>query len=572
MALGQAQRLAQQRQPGLVVKEAPQVGQLAGQQHALGEAQGVDGLGLEARVVHHALRTAPRGNDHPRGAVVAQQRRHEIAPQRVAPRVAGGQQRLQVVQHQQQRVLAQQGAQPGQGKGPEALGIVQGRGQPQAGGVELALDLKEDVEQLGRDVAARLGGAVPDIAPEAALGVAVGQLQGAGRLARPGHAVQEHAPYRAARGQRLAGAQHGLQAAHKALRLGREGDAQADGGQDKTPGRPLRRRQVQAGRLPAHQDGRGRRQGRWVPAGRQGLVQGHLQGRGQGLAPVQQLVVQRQHQVGGKAVAHRVAHRQRGAVQPLRQGLGQARQEGGRGGLHRLPLGALLAPGVLVQAHLGPGRGVAAGAAVAGVQDQQLEPRPRRVQQRAQLLAADRVAAALLVLQQQLASPAVARQVDDVPALGLQQGVAQDLARRAVMQHPQLDGQAPRLVQLAHQALQAVALAAQVEGVGPHRQAEGGQDAQALPHRVFGGGPARSRPGRRSVCPPPESWCHRRNRPAPGGAAADRGPRRAATPAPPRPVGSGSATGPAAGRQRPARRSRRPGWPVVPQAVEMGWW
>ena len=92
---------------------------------------------------------------------------------------------------------------------------------------------------------------------------------------------------------------------------------------------------------------------------------------------------------------------------------------------------------------------MAARAAVAGVQDQQLQPRPRQVQQLAQLLGVDRVAAPAVVLQQQLTLLTVAGKVDDVPALRLLQRLLQRVARGAVLQDPQLDRQVLRLVQVA---------------------------------------------------------------------------------------------------------------------------
>ena len=146
--------------------------------------------------------------------------------------------------------------------------------------------------------------------------------------------------------------------------------------------------------------------------------------------------------------------------------LGQARQRrpGGLGQLRSL--GPLLADGRSLQPHLLAGRGVAAHAAVAGVQDQQLQPRPRQVQQLAQLVGVDRVAAPAVVLQQQLTLLAVAGEMDDVPALPLLQRLPQGVAGGAVLQDPQLHRQVLGLVQVADQALQTVALAAEVERVG----------------------------------------------------------------------------------------------------------
>ena len=334
------------------------------------------------------------------------------------------------------------------------------------------------------------GRPVPDVALEPALGVAVREFQGTGRLAAAGDAVEQHPALGAARGQRLAGPQHGLQPAHVPLRLGGKRDAQPDVGQGELLRRPRGQRQLQVRRAGADQDRRGRRQGRTRDVGRQRLVQRQVQRGRQRLVAVQQLFVQRQHQLGGKRIAHRVAHGQGGTVQPLGQRLGQAGQHGLRRLGHRLARGALLPHGQPVQADLDAGRRVAGRAAVAGVQDQQLQPPAGPLQQPAQLVRVDRVRAAAVVLQQQLAALAVPGQMDHVPAVGFFQRRPQRVPRGPVLQHPQLDGRAARLAQLADQPLQPVPFAAQVQRVQVHRQAERGQDAEA----GFGAGRFRGRP------------------------------------------------------------------------------
>ena len=253
---------------------------------------------------------------------------------------------------------------------------------PRVGRVELGLDVLHQVEQGAADVAAGLGSAVPDVsAGEAAMLVAVGQFECAGRLARPGHAVKEHAALCALRGQCLAGAEHRLQPAHEPLRLGREGDAQPHFLQNGFSRLLRGGHELQLGCTQTHQDRRGRRQGRIRDVGGDGIAKGKVQCRRQRASLLEQFLVKRQHQVDGKGVAHRVAHGQDGTVQPLRQLLGQARQ-GCLGGLgQRRSFGPLLARGLAIKPELHAGRGVAARAAVAGVQDQQLQPRPRKVEQ-----------------------------------------------------------------------------------------------------------------------------------------------------------------------------------------------
>jgi len=108
----------------------------------------------------------------------------------VPPAASGRQQRLQVVQHEKDAVLFQQFRQTGQ-PGGELFSAVHQVGHLQAR--ELLFHVQGQVEQRALDVAALVGGLVPDKALEAAALVAVGQFQGTGRLACPGHAVEEDA-------------------------------------------------------------------------------------------------------------------------------------------------------------------------------------------------------------------------------------------------------------------------------------------------------------------------------------------------------------------------------------------
>jgi len=202
-----------------------------------------------------------------------------------------------------------------------------------------------------------------------------------------------------------------------------------------------------------------------------------VQGGGQGAAFVEQFGVQDEHQVGGKGVVHGIAHRQGRAAQAGGERLRQAGQDGGGGRRHFRALRAFLAGGRGVKSQGAAGGSVAAGAAVTGVEDEEFEPFGGQFQQVAQVSGVNRVVAAEFVFQQQGPFRAVAGEVDDVPARGFFEGGAQRFARGAVVEHAQDDGPALRLAQLARQALQAVALAAQVERIGAHGQAEGGQDA-----------------------------------------------------------------------------------------------
>ena len=154
-----------------------------------------------------------------------QQRGQHLAPQGVAPAAAVGQQILQIVQHQQQGMLLQQVAQPWQGELSETLGIVQRGGQPQIRRIQLPLNLEQQVEQRAGNVAARLRCLIPNMAFEAAFGMAVGQFQRTGGLARTGHTVKQHATLGAMGRQGLAGPEHGLQTPDEPLRLGGEGYA-----------------------------------------------------------------------------------------------------------------------------------------------------------------------------------------------------------------------------------------------------------------------------------------------------------------------------------------------------------
>jgi len=111
MALHHAQRLAQQRMVGLSGlggKQRAQPRQLAREQHALGKAQRMDRLNLDPLIVRQRGGHAPAGEHHARVSLVCQQRVQHLAPQRDAPLVAVGKQRLQVVQHQQHGLLLEQ--------------------------------------------------------------------------------------------------------------------------------------------------------------------------------------------------------------------------------------------------------------------------------------------------------------------------------------------------------------------------------------------------------------------------------------------------------------------------------
>jgi hypothetical protein len=101
---------------------------------------------------------------------------------------------------------------------------------------------------------------VPVQGPEPVL-VPVGQLQRAGRLAASRHALEQHPAPPASRRQRSAGPCQRTDAAHEALRLGREpGRPQLVGVEDRglAPGRA----QPQLGGQGAEEGGRGHRDGR----------------------------------------------------------------------------------------------------------------------------------------------------------------------------------------------------------------------------------------------------------------------------------------------------------------------
>ena len=428
---------------------------------------------------------------HPAGPPLGQQRGQRIAPQGVLPAVAAGEQILQIVQHQQQGVLFQHSPQPGQRALAEEGRVVQIGGQGQAGHVQLALHLKEKIVERPAHIHPQFRPFEPDIAHKAPLGVAVGQLQGTGRLARAGHAIEENAPLGVGRGQGLAGPAHGSQPAHKAFRLGGEGDAQTGGGQPAHLKAPAGQGQVQLFGGPAQQNRRGRGEGgigAALPS--QDFGQGQMERAGQGSPFVQQFVVEAAHQVGGEGVAHGVAHGQGRTAQPLGQLLAQAGQKGDphllvrifarRGALcpgYLWPVCLRLAGGRAVQPDAGTRGGVAGRAAVAGVEDEQLQPFLAQFQQVGQFARADAVCAAPRVLQHQLALQAVAGDLHHIPAWRFFQGRAQAGPRRPVLEHAQGHGFALALGQL-HQFVQVVAFPAQVEGIGGVGQGEDGEQAE----------------------------------------------------------------------------------------------
>lgn len=327
VALDNAQGALQKATAGFAGKELGQVGQFLGQEHTLGKAEGVDGLPLQCRVLGQSCGQAAAGQNHPAAPPLGQECGQGIAPQGVPPAVAGREQILQIVQHQQQRVLFQHSPQPGQCALAEGGRVVQIGGQGQAGHVQLALHLKEKVVERPAHIHAHLRPFEPDIAHKAPLPVAVGQLQSTGRLARAGHAIEEDAPLGVGRGQGLAGPAHGSQTAHKALRLRGEGDAQTGAGQFAQTEGAGGQGELQLLGGPAQQNRRGRGKG-GIGAGLRGqdFVQGQMERAGQGAAFVQQFVAEAVHQVRGKGVAHGVAHGQGRTAQALGQLLAQAGQ------------------------------------------------------------------------------------------------------------------------------------------------------------------------------------------------------------------------------------------------------
>jgi hypothetical protein len=216
---------------------------------------------------------------------------------------------------------------------------------------------------------------------------------------------------------------------------------------------------------------------------RQGLFEGEMQGGGQGLTALQEPLVEGEHELGGEAVVHRVAHGQRGAVELAHQGLGQARQHrllGGGALLGGKVRGGVLALGAKFHAEPGTSGGVTGRPAVAGVEDEELQTGARGSQQLGQIPGLDAVDAAGLGLDEQLALLAVPRELDQVPTRRLFEQVAQGLASGPVLDDAQLHRLAFVLAQVAHQSLELVALAAQVQGVGLVRQTEDRQHPQGL--------------------------------------------------------------------------------------------
>ena len=92
----------------------------------------------------------------------------------------------------------------------------------------------------------------------------------------------------------------------------------------------------------------------------------------------------------------------------------------------------------------------------------------------------DWIGLAVRPFQQHRAGLAVPREINHVPALAIQQGVAQAVARHSVLQNPQLDRAA---CQAGDQSIQRLPLAPQVQRVAGRRQAEQREDAQPIADR-----------------------------------------------------------------------------------------
>ena len=204
--------------------------------------------------------------------------------------------------------------------------------------------------------AARLGGPVPDVALEAALLVAIRQLERTGGLARPGHAVEEHAALR-----RCAAPTPGWPGASVAA-----GPRTVPARFGKPMPRPTRGRSMDskscsggtswssAARRPTRMGVTGESGGFGV-SGSSASSSARCSAAGNARCLVQQLLVERQHQVGGELVAHRVAHCQRGTIQPQGQRLGQAGQCRSRNGA--LPVRPRHPPGGSRTGRAPPARG-----------------------------------------------------------------------------------------------------------------------------------------------------------------------------------------------------------------------
>jgi hypothetical protein len=252
----------------------------------------------------------------------------EQGPPLVPPRPLAGEQRLDVVQHDQRPVLHERLGQLGEVVA-QGGGVVDQVSQLQAG--QLPFEREREIGQRGSDVVAFGRGGVPGHRGEGGL-VGVGQLHCAGGLAGPGHPVEDHPCMAAAWGQRGGGAGHRPDPADELVRLGRElGQLLPLGLEHHRLAR--RRGQPQISGAGAEQRRGGRRQRR-CRAGRRvgrGLGQGQRQRSGDRLAFAQQQVVERAGQCDREVVDHRVAHRQHRAVQAARHLRCHRRQHSGGG-------------------------------------------------------------------------------------------------------------------------------------------------------------------------------------------------------------------------------------------------
>ena len=468
-----------------VVLQRAQVGQLAGEQQALVAGQGVHRQPRHPGRVEPG-RDRPAGEQHPGGAGMPGERGQQPAEPRVQPGPRPAEQGLQVVQHEQQPGLLHQLGQPRQvaiqrGVAGDGVDQLQG-GQlgPLVGverRVELGLQGLRQARQRGGPLVGRRG--LPERGGgERGVGL-VGQLQRAGGLAGPGHAVQQHPGPAAADQQGVPGLGEQRAAADEPGRFGGEsGHRQAD----RQP--PGRRRQPQpGGGAEQRRGGQGHRRRPDRRGERGGPRQRPRQRHVDRLAVLEQPSIHLPGELDREVVDHRVAHRQHRAAQPLHQRPPQPRPARRRVGLGG-GVGFLVGLGVQRGGLLGQveqAQGLRGGGrpGLAGREHHQPQPAAHRKQQLDQVGGVQRVGGAVRVLQQQHPGGAVPGQVHDVPAVLVVDRRRQRRPGHPVLQHPQLHR--PRLLalpELADQLVQGVALAAQPEHRPAGRRAEQPQQPQ----------------------------------------------------------------------------------------------
>ena len=352
----------------------------------------------------------PAGEDHPGFPVVVGEGTDQQRPAGVAPLAVGGEQRFEVVQHQQQPGVLKQGAQARQEvlQARRGSDLVDHR-EPVV--PELRLQRYRQQAQRVTELVG-VGGRRPERQRLKGPLVAVGQLQRARGLARADHPVKHHHAALGGWGQGGAGGGHRLGAADEPRRLRWEPGHHLLGRiQDRLPDRRGQGQACRRGPEDRRSAHRYRRPGRRRGGSRRS-------GHGSRDRPVQQLgvakhpVVERIGEPEGEIIEHRVAHRDHRTSQLRDQ---RPRHP------HRARLPGLLGclglqlSGRVVQTQ--PAQRLRGGRRrrLARRDHRQLDPRPHRPQQSDQLCSGHRIRRAVRPLQQELPRPAVPGQMQHIP-------------------------------------------------------------------------------------------------------------------------------------------------------------